>query len=72
MFGRNLAVLDNTLGYSLVAIGEPNKPLIVNLVRAIISVLINLVITPIFGFIGASAVAVVSKSIAALLDVYFL
>jgi O-antigen/teichoic acid export membrane protein len=72
MFGLNLSVLDNTMGYSLVAIGEPNKPLIVNLVRAIISILLNLVITPIFGFIGASVVAVVSNSIAAPLDVYFL
>ena len=72
MFGLNLSVLDNTLGYSLVAIGEPTKPLIVNLVRAITSVLLNLVITPIFGFIGASVVAVVSNLIAVPLDVYFL
>jgi O-antigen/teichoic acid export membrane protein len=72
MFALNLSVLDNTLGYSLVAIGEPNKPLIVNLVRAIISLSLNLVITPIFSFIGASVVAVVSNLIAAPLDVYFL
>ena len=72
MFGLNLSVLDNILGYSLVAIGEPNKPLIVNLVRAVISLFLNLVIIPTFGFIGASVVAVVSNLIAAPLDLYFL
>jgi len=72
MFGLNLLVLDCTLGYTLVAIGEPNKPLIVNLVRAIISLLLNLVITPIFSFTGASVVSVVSNLTAAPLDVYFL
>jgi O-antigen/teichoic acid export membrane protein len=35
-------------------------------------VLLNLIITPIFSFIGASVVAVVSNLIAAPLDVYFL
>jgi O-antigen/teichoic acid export membrane protein len=72
MFGLSLSVLDNTLGYSLLAIGEANKPLVVNLVRTIISFLLNLVVTPIFSFTGASVVAVVSNLIAAPLDAYFL
>lgn len=72
MFGLNLSILDNTLGYSLVAIGDPQKPLFVNLVRAIASLLLNLLVIPTFGFNGASIVSVVSNATAAPLDVYFL
>jgi O-antigen/teichoic acid export membrane protein len=72
MFGLNLSVLDNVLGYSLVAIGEPTKPLIVNCIRAIINVSLNMVIIPMFNFFGAAVVTVVSNLIAAPLDVYFL
>jgi O-antigen/teichoic acid export membrane protein len=72
MFGLNLSVLDSVLGYSLVAIGEPTKPLIVNCIRAIINVSLNMVIIPMFNFFGAAVVTVVSNLIAAPLDVYFL
>jgi O-antigen/teichoic acid export membrane protein len=72
MFGLNLSVLDSILGSSLVAIGEPTKPLIVNGIRAIINVLLNIVIIPTFNFLGAAVVTVVSNFIAAPLDTYFL
>jgi len=72
MFGLNFFVLENTLGYSLVAIGEPNKPLIVNLVRSIVSLSLNLIIIPAFSFLGASIVSVVSNLVVTPLDVYFL
>jgi O-antigen/teichoic acid export membrane protein len=72
MFGLSLSAVDSVLGYSLVAIGEPTKPLIVNSIRAIINVSLNLVIIPIFRVIGAAAVTVVSNLVAAPLDVYFL
>ncbi|MFC2088447.1 oligosaccharide flippase family protein, partial [Calditrichota bacterium] len=72
MFGLNLSVLDNTLGYSLVAIGEPKKPLIVNLVRATVSSVLNLIITPIYSFTGASIVTVISNLFAVPMDLYFL
>ena len=72
MFGLIWSVLDNTLGYSLVAIGAPKMPLIVNLVRAILSGLLNLALTPVFGFVGAAAVAVLCNMVAVALDAYFL
>ena len=72
MFGLNLTVLDNTLGFSLIAIGHPGKPLIVNIVRTTISLSLNVVVTPIYSFVGAAVVSVVSNFIAVPLDVYFL
>jgi O-antigen/teichoic acid export membrane protein len=72
MFGLALSILDHTLGYSLVAIGEPTKPLIINLVRTLLSLPLNFVIIPILSFTGAGVVTVVGNLVAAPLDIYFL
>lgn len=72
MFGLALSATESTLGYSLVAVGEPVKPLIVNFVRAGVNAILNLFITPVFKVMGAAAVAVASNLVAAPIDVYFL
>lgn len=65
-------VLENTLGYSLIAIGEPDKPLIVNIVRTMVSLTGNLILIPINGLIGAALVKLFSNIIATPLDIWFL
>jgi O-antigen/teichoic acid export membrane protein len=65
-------VLENTVGYSLIAIGEPDKPLIVNIVRTVISLIGNLILIPINGLIGAALVKLFSNIIATPLDILFL
>ena len=72
MVGLSLNVLENTLGYSLVAIGEPEKPLIVNIVRAVFSLIGNLIFIPINGLIGAALVRILSNIVATPLDMFFL
>lgn len=72
MIGFTLKVFENTLGYSLVAIGDSDKPLIVNVVRAIISLAGNIIFLPIAGFIGAALVSVVSNLLVIPLDMFFL
>ena len=72
MIGMTLDVLENTFGYSLVAIGESDKPLVVNIIRAIVSLIGNLVLLPIMGFVGAAIVNVISNVVATPLDALFL
>ena len=72
MFGLTLNVLENTLGYSLVAIGDSDKPLIVNIVRTVLSLIGNLVFLPLAGFVGAAIVSLAGNSAAIPLDAFFL
>lgn len=54
MIVMNFALSNYTLGYSLVAVGESNKPVLVNTVHTIVSLLGNVVLIPIFGISGAA------------------
>ncbi len=72
MIGLNLSFTENTLGYSLVAIGQSDKPLIVNLVRTTTSVIGNLLLIPGLGFVGAALANVTSNLVAIPLDLFFL
>jgi len=72
MVGLTLKVTENTLGYSLVAIGESNKPLIVNAVRAVFSLAGNVIFLPLAGFVSAAFVSVASNLVAIPLDAFFL
>jgi O-antigen/teichoic acid export membrane protein len=72
MVGMTLHYFENTLGYSLIAIGDSDKPLIVNIVRSIVSVIGNLILLPKIGFVGAACVSVTSFIIAIPLDAFFL
>jgi O-antigen/teichoic acid export membrane protein len=72
MFGLTLTLIEYTLGNSLVAIGESDKPAIVNAVLAAVSLLCNVLLIPIFGIFGA-AIANVTGNVAAIpLDTLFL
>lgn len=72
MIGLSFNCVENTLGYTLVAIGEPNKPLIVNVARAVASLLANLLLVPVFGVMGAAATTIVGNLVAIPLDLLFL
>lgn len=54
MFGLNLLVIDYTLGYSLVAIGDSGKPLYVNITKTVVSLGANVILIPVLGIAGAA------------------
>lgn len=72
MVGFALQMVESILGYSLVAIGEPDKPLYINIVRAVVSIIGNLVILPIMGFTGAAVIYILGNIVAIPLNVYYL
>lgn len=72
MVGLSLNGLENTLGYSLIAIGEPDKPLIVNIVRASISSIGNLFLVPAAGLLAAALVRLFSNAMVIPLDMFYL
>jgi O-antigen/teichoic acid export membrane protein len=72
MIGLTLKYLDNLLGYSLIAIGDPAKPLIVNVVRATVNSVGNLIFLPLAGFGAAAVVSVVSNIAAIPVDIFYL
>ena len=72
MIGVNLALVEYTLGYSLVAIGDSDKPAIVNVVHTAVSLLANLLLIPISGLVGAALANVAGNLVGSPLDVLFL
>ena len=72
MIGLNLAFTEYTLGYSLVAIGQSDKPLYVNLVRTLTNIAINLLLIPVLGMAGAALANVISNLIAFPINLLFL
>lgn len=72
MIALNLTLVETTLGYSLVAIGDSDKPLIINIVRSITSLACNLALIPVFGFVGAAIANVLGNLVTIPLDMLFL
>jgi O-antigen/teichoic acid export membrane protein len=72
MIGLTVDMMEEILGYSLIATGEPDKPLYINIVRAVISLHGNLILLPILGYIGAAIVYIFGNFIALPADVFFL
>jgi O-antigen/teichoic acid export membrane protein len=72
MFGVALDLMEEILGYSLVAIGQPDKPLYINVVRAVFSLAGNLILLPVLGFMGAAVVYILGNLVALPINVFFL
>jgi O-antigen/teichoic acid export membrane protein len=72
MVGLNLTVIEYTLGYSLVAIGESDKPLIINIIRTIVNLVANLTLIPVLGTKGAALANIAANTLTGPLDVFFL
>jgi len=72
MFALSIGLIGNVLGTSLVSAGYSTKPLIANVVATIVNVLGNLIMIPIFGFIGAAFASVITKCITNPVLIWFL
>jgi O-antigen/teichoic acid export membrane protein len=72
MLALTIALNGTIMGTSLVALGQSDKPAKVNIIRAGTSVLINLFMIPIFGFMGAVYATLLSICMATPLNAWFL
>ena len=72
MISTTLLFMEETLGYSLIAMGDSNKPLIVNIIRATVSLSGYFFVLPLMGFVGAAFVSVIGNIVAIPIDVFFL
>ncbi len=72
MIGVILSMIEGILGYSLVAIGEPDKPLYISVMRSVASVVGNLAILPILGYMGAAVISILGNLIALPANIFFL
>ena len=74
MINLTLKIIDQTLGYSLVAVGESGKPPLINFVRAIITLGAYALLIPIpaLGIIGAALSTILGTVVANPLNIYFL
>lgn len=72
MLGLHLLLVDYTMGYSLVAIGDSDKPAIINVVRAIVGLAANLILIPALGIVGAALASILGFAAVNPLNVFFL
>lgn len=72
MVSLNLTIVEKTLGYSLVAIGDSGKPVVINIVRSLASLGGNIVVIPLYGFVGAALVSVAANVLSIPLNMVFL
>lgn len=72
MIGLNFSFVDYTLGYTLVAVGESDKPSYINIVHTIISLLGDIVLIPWIGVLGAVLANLAGFGVANPLNVLFL
>lgn len=67
-----ISASSNLIGTSLVAVGQSNKPAIINTVHSGVSLLANLILIPILGIIGAAFSNLAGNSVSNPLNVIFL
>lgn len=72
MIALNVSLIGNILGTSLVAVGDSDKPAIINVVHTALSLLGNLVSIPIFGIVGAALASLAGSVVTNPLNVLFL
>jgi O-antigen/teichoic acid export membrane protein len=72
MIAMSLGLVGNLLGSSLVAIGQSDKPFKVNLIGGVSTIVGNLLLIPVCGFMGAVYTKILERSITNPLNVMFL
>ena len=72
MFALSMSLLDYTLGVSLVAIGDTDKPALINIADTAISLAGNLFFIPILGVPGAPLADLAGRLVTNPLNVFFL
>lgn len=72
MLALSIGMVGNIMGTTLVAIGQSDKPVKINIIDASTSIVANLVLIPFFGFIGAAYAVIISRCVTNPFIVYFL
>jgi O-antigen/teichoic acid export membrane protein len=72
MTALSISLVSTTLGFSLVASGDSNKPVFINIAHTAITLISNLLLIPALGLVGAGLATLVSMIPSNLLNVYFL
>lgn len=72
MIGLTFTILDSNLGYSLVAVGDSDKPFIINIIHAALSLSGYLILIPKLGIIGAALASILGTALVNPLAVFFL
>jgi O-antigen/teichoic acid export membrane protein len=72
MFAFYLTLIDSTMGYSLIAIGDSGRPAMINVVHMVFSLVANVVLIPLIGIRGAAMAIVGGYVVANPLYAYFL
>ncbi len=72
MFCLVITILDENLGYTLVAIGESSKPPLINFFRAILTLTSYSILIPTSGTLGATYAKALGTAAANPMNVYFL
>ena len=72
MLAISLMMIETTLGTTLAAIGESDKPLLINIVRTTLQIIAYLTLIPLLGVMGAALAATVAAAAVLPVNVYFL
>lgn len=72
MIALTISIIDETLGYSLIAIGSPGKPPIISTIRAIFNLTGYIFLVPSIGIAGAASARVISTIIVNPINIIFL
>ncbi len=72
MISLNLSLIGSTLGISLVAVGDSDKPAIINIAHTAVSLLGTLALVPSLGILGAAITSVVGSAATNPINFYFL
>jgi O-antigen/teichoic acid export membrane protein len=72
MVALNLSLIGSTLGISLVAVGDSDKPAIINIAHTAVSLLGTIALVPSLGILGAAITSVVGSAATNPLNFFFL
>lgn len=72
MISLSIGLIGNVLGTTLVALGQSDKPVKINIVDTVTNVLGNLIMIPLYGFMGAVYASLISRSITNPFIVWFI
>lgn len=61
MLSLSIGLVEYILGTTLIAFGQSDKPVKINIVNAVINIVGNLIMIPIFGFIGAAYAVLLAR-----------
>jgi O-antigen/teichoic acid export membrane protein len=72
MLSLSISIIGNIIGTSLVALGQPDKPVKVVFIDTVVNVIANIIMIPVFGFMGAAYASLLARSVATPFVVWFM